>query len=583
MELMQTDSAIQGLRLDGVAYGTHQVPWDLTPLLHHSGASLRRDEAAKQIAMGKCGDPLPDRMPLIIRIHDVASAKIASGTSRHSISTILTTLWQFFRWADETGHSLTLQDIVNTYVEWVEFLLHRVRIVKDYKHETAYKDARRIGDLIGRALDFQSANPGISLLRLTRMRRERKPKKTFEPGNAAEHLAKTFDFGRLLADLCDALSESAIRGQMPLQMKLANGKELRLAGGVRGVYSNKNGPIQEAAKMPRALGNRAAVSQDVRIVDVRDRSRLINLRIEAELQIFIAQTGMNLAQAVKLRRDTFRWQTDVDSPHELKVYKGRRGGEVVFRCFKSYRSHIERYLNWLEATDLSVDERLFPFVYRERIPAEDSRPSFKATLEVCSQAGVSRISPRRLRKTRGNWLLRNSRNLELTAEQMAHTKETLLRDYEEPNYQLAAVEIVRFHSATDPSLAAPGPGVCMSEGRPPTAIASRAIESPMPDCVSPEGCLFCVYHRDVMDAEYCWKLASHVRLKSLELALFKPTRKTQRHPAIAVIERLRAKLAAIAQGSEMRAQWCRDAEDAVRAGRYHPSWSGHLELLEILG
>ena len=572
------------LRLEGVAYGTHQVPWDLYVLLHKGGASLRRDEAAEQISSGKCGRPRPERLPLVVRIHEIAKAKIASGSNRGSITTNLFTLWQFYRWADEAGHPLTQHSVIETYKEWSEALLHRVRVVKDYKHETAYKDARRVGDLLARALGFQSKNPGISLLRLTRIRRERRPRKGFELGNAAQHLAGTFEFGHLLADVCAALDGPAIRGPMPLLIELRSGRTLRLAGGVRGSYTDEDIASREPYRRARALATRASIPQETRVIDVRHRSKLVNLRIEAELQIFIAQTGMNLSQAVRLQRCKFRWQSDADNPHEIKAYKERRGGEVIFRCFKLYRAHLQRYLAWLDAMELSdVGERLFPFIYRERIPAEYARPSFKATMDVCAQAGVAHIPPRRLRKTRINWLLRRSRDVELTADQAAHTKETLLRDYEEPNYQVAAVEIVRFHSATDPSLAAPGPGICVAGGRTPSATPERPIEAPLPDCISPEGCLFCTFHRDVMSADYCWKLASHARLKVLELSLFKPPKNAPMHPAARIIERIQAKLAAIAAGSDVRAQWRRDAEDAVRAGRYHPAWAGHVELFELMG
>lgn len=570
------------LRFSGLAYGTHQVPWDLTTLAYRGGAAIRRDHAHVMISNGKCGRLLPSRLPLLKCIHGVVEAKITRSESRESISTLLTMVWQFYRWADETSSPLTIDTIVECYVAWTESLLTRVRIAKDIEHETVYKAARRVADLLARALGYENKNPGISLLHLTRLRRLPSNRKALAGRASEQLLANTFEYGHLLTDLCFALSSNAIAGAMPLIVTLRNGTSFELAGGTRGL-SDSTIAVQSPTKRDRARTSRAPLPAGVKAIDVRNRSRLVNLRIEAELQIFVAQTGMNLASAARLRRDRFRWQTDSDGLEDIKVYKARRGGEAIFRCFKGYREHLAQYLKWLDATSLSsVDDRLFPFVYTDRIPTPGALPCFKATSTLCRRLGIQRIPPRHLRRVRVNWLYRRSRDATLTAEQSAHTKATLLRVYVEPHFQSAAAEIVRFHAATEPALTPPGPGICASQIRDPRLIPSDWVNTPSPDCVSPDGCLFCAHHRDVMSYDYCWKLASHARLKALELCLYKPPKRAPAHPAKRVIDRICEKLAAIAQGSEVRARWVRDAEDAVRAGRSHPVWAGHIQLAELL-
>ena len=85
-----------------------------------------------------------------------------------------------------------------------------------------------------------------------------------------------------------------------------------------------------------------------------------------------------------------------------------------------------------------------------------------------------------------------------------------------------------------------------------------------------------------MSFDYCWKLASHAKIKSLETNLYKPSTKQEAHPAYHVINRINQKLDAIASGSEIRATWVKDSRDSVRSGRYHPSWNGHIQLLEVI-
>ncbi len=85
-----------------------------------------------------------------------------------------------------------------------------------------------------------------------------------------------------------------------------------------------------------------------------------------------------------------------------------------------------------------------------------------------------------------------------------------------------------------------------------------------------------------MSSDYCWKLASHAKIKSLEANLYKPSEKQDLHPAYRVIERINKKLEAIASGSEIRAMWVSESRDLIRAGKYHPYWSGHIELMEVI-
>jgi len=292
---------------------------------------------------------------------------------------------------------------------------------------------------------------------------------------------------------------------------------------------------------------------------------------------------MNLTQASALERETYRWKSNGDDLEVFRVYKGRRSGEAVFRCYRSYKEHLERYLQWLNDTGFAEhDTRLFPLQSRGMIRAKDSKIGFYTLKESFKKIDARILGPQELRKTRVNWLLRRSNDLGLTAEQMAHDKEVLLRDYERPHHQSATSEIVRFHASTDPAYTPPGPGVCIDKDRAPESINGIAKEAPKPDCTSPEGCLFCTKHRDVMSPDYCWKLASHAKIKSLEANLYKPPEKQDIHSAYRVIERINKKLEAIASGSEIRAMWVSESQDLIRAGKYHPYWSGHIELMEVI-
>ncbi|MCI1711220.1 MAG: hypothetical protein LKM32_00825 [Chiayiivirga sp.] len=570
------DQYIPDLTLRRLPYGTHQTALDLRVFLYRGGAQARISNVLAMIAAGQLGRPVAERVPLVTKLHEVMDAAIAGGASRLTCREQMYSLRNFYSWLDESDLSVTEETARETYKLWTESLIHAVRIKKCLKATSAYSYAISVSTVMGRALGLR-AN---ALLKSTRMRSPTKSKPVQTSPAAKQNLEQTFAFGHVMASLCDALTVEAIRGPLPLSIDLPNDMKLTLACGLK----KPTATIEDFANYPSvrtsALLNRAMLDSSA---SVEKRAPLINVRIEAELLLFCAQTSMNLGQAIALRRIKFRYQTDGDDMIAFE-YKGRRGGEAVFRAFRLYKNHFLRYLAWLN--DLfpdSDDGRLFPFVYVGVIPAARTLPQFKAIRTHCQTLGIRFIGTRALRKTRVNWLLRRSRDPDLTADMSGHLKETLGRDYEEPHFQSAAVEISQFHRATDPSIAPPGPGRCVDVNRAPEMVAHAPAEAPKPDCISPDGCLFCRHHRDVKSANYCWKLATHRHIKARELAGYRPPAKAppQRHPAQAVIDCLTLKLEAMAAGSSVRAQWVLDAGDAVNAERFHPDWDGFIQLLDI--
>ncbi|MBM9995365.1 site-specific integrase, partial [Pseudomonas aeruginosa] len=95
---------------------------------------------------------------------------------------------------------------------------------------------------------------------------------------------------------------------------------------------------------------------------LRTRFPIVNLRIESELLMFIAQTGLNLQQAHTLRVEQFHYTSHLDG-YQIRTYKNRREGEVLFEIFASYREWFERYLEWRsEWFPNEPDGLLFPLI-----------------------------------------------------------------------------------------------------------------------------------------------------------------------------------------------------------------------------
>lgn len=301
--------------------------------------------------------------------------------------------------------------------------------------------------------------------------------------------------------------------------------------------------------------------------------------------MLMGQPGVNLAQVHKLRMDEWRYKPANDG-YEIRTYKHRRWGPVVFQIYSGFRPQFERYLNWRKTIFKNdPDGLLFPFLGRGGTQPQrrsDKPPSFDSLRAACKRAGITFVTPTALRSTNVNWMLRETQNPDLTAEEKQHAKQTLLKVYETPSLQRAMVQIQLFWAEYDPAQAAVGPGSCANKR--PEAVPSTPKFSPKPDCQLPAGCMFCTHQRDIDSFDYVWSLVSFRLLKSFELCApgqVESKKNQGQHPAEAVIQRISEKLISIKASSTERMQWLNEALIRIDEGRYHPAWVGMLDSILI--
>lgn len=524
--------SIPDLTFPMVTLSKNQTPWDLRTLLYLGGAGTRIDQVAEKITNGKLGKPIVERIILVRKIHEVIVGELTGGGSQRTTFDRIFVIRKFFCWADEAGRALTLETVATSFIAWTDHLLHRIRVVNDLNQMSAYGYAAIVASTLDEVLERE-----VGLLFKTRLRRSKRLHRSLSPNADKQNLEQSFRFGNFLLDLCDGLTNEVMQGKLPAQIQL------------------------------RAVGN-------IDVGSPSNRRFMPNLRIAAEMLVFISQTGMNHAQVTKLKTGQFRYASYHDGYQVHRVFKGRRQGEVAFEIFSDYREIFERYLKWRASCfPNDSDGLLFPFIGD---PHSQKEP-FTSIRCYCKKANVTYLGPQKLRKTRVNWMLRRSGDVALIAEQSQHTKEVLIRHYQEPNLQQAMVEISRFHAKNDPALSPPGPGLCIKAQPQPIADAPR--EATQPDCRTPAGCLFCDHQRDIDSADHVWSLASYRHFKSLELALYRaPIKRDFPHPAMAAIERITAKLKHFEKSSAVRTVWVDEALTRVAEEYFHPRWDGYIHL-----
>ncbi|CAD0262746.1 site-specific integrase [Pseudomonas veronii] len=567
------DQRLPDLTFRNVKYGPRETPLNLSLLLYNGGAATDIREFYKLVSNGRLGAPLMNRLPLIVKIHSVIQGQLAGGKSRLTAKSTIQSIREFYTWLDRNGQSPEIDSVAKLYISWTDHLLLRQRTLGNLKTATVAAKATTVGSILDQALDLT-----IGLYRRTSLPKRYNKKKVLGTQADKTKLKDSFEFGHALLDISNALTVEAIRGALPVKIQFRSGKVLEEWSGLRPAstvkylipnYGNSNG-------RRRVKENRERWEKDK---SWRTRFPLINLRIQAEMLIFISQTGMNLAQVNRLKSGKCTYQSYLDGYQVRRVYKGRRQGEVEFEIFSDYRIIFERYLKWRKEI-FQDDENglLFP----ESSPQQrslDLSPKFYATQKRCKALGVRYIPASELRKTRINWLVRTSHDPVLTAEIAQHTQETLLRIYDQPHHQSATVEISKFHNLLSGTYEPPSPGVCIN---PIATLEENAPKrAPSPNCANPAGCLFCTHHRDIDTADHIWSLASYRHYKTLELTFNHLTNKSEKeHPAHVTIERITGKLKQFKSSSSLRASWVSEALDLIDEGSFHPKWDGFIRLIE---
>lgn len=573
------DVAFSNLTFPMVDFGKQETPWDLRILLFKGGAKENPKKVFNQIAAGELGHPLIERLELLKLIHQAIESRLVGGGAKATASSTLRSLREFFGWADEFEQLVSLETVEDTYRHWCDFLLNRQRL-KSIKNTSAYNSGLAVSSILDAALERSQPLIGTS-----RLRRRKRGARAVGVAADKQNLANTFAFGHLCLDIIDSLSLEAVYGPLPVKIRLRDGRVLEQWSGLR---SPESLAVFQPGYKNTALTKLVLLQRTKWEADrtLRTRYPLVNLRILAELLVFVAQTGINLSQAHNLRRTQYSYKSTTDG-FEVRDYKERRKGEVLFEIFAEYKIIFQAYLAWRDELFGTSTDHLFPLV-RTMGAVASTPPDFsRFRANICAPLGIPFVAPQALRKTRINWLLRQSRNPEQTAEQAQHTMQTLLRIYEKPSLQVAQVEIIQFWQKNDPRLGgspmlSPALGVCngVSKSRP-----YLPPEAPKADCTHLAGCLFCEHHRDIDSADYVWSMASMRFMQTIVLQRFRPPVLGKADAALHVeitINVLTDKLKWYNDANAMRRKWVEEANEKLAEGEFHNHWRYLIESAQLV-
>jgi hypothetical protein len=560
--------------------GVARPMWDLRRFLYRGAVRENARWISRKIDGGELGEPHLERMALLSAIKEELETRLVSGQSERSITSYLSSITLFFQFLEDQKLSFSLDRLEANYLLYSEHLFvvtHQKN--SKVKKATAYGNAAILSLLFGQILGIQGS---ARLINRTRLNYPRPAKKAVSRSAEKQNLEDVFKLGNFLVDFKEGLSIEAILGALPIIIPIRPGfvleDQLRL-NAIRKdppwLSKPKDQWSREQKKRYRLMEH---VRRPVDSIEGTFRWHFVNLRVQAEFLIFIAQTGMNVAQAVSLGRGALKYKPLGDS-WQVRCYKRRRQGEVSFRIYQSYKTHLEKFRSF---TNYFFPDSDFLFPQFDDCGKEsDKRAALGLTRFrlFLKDWGVPWVPPSTLRNARVNWLLRRSGDAGVTSEMAQHTQQVLRANYERPSQQRAMGEITRFWHKHDPIQQPDLTSSIISSqcNGQPESTHDRPASVLAPNCINPSGCLWCVHRRDLDSEDYVWSLASMRYLKSIEASAML-TRETV--PADEAVARLSVMMGWYRDSSPDRMKWVKEAEQRIDEGDYHPNWASIIEFLE---
>ncbi|MBZ4038081.1 hypothetical protein [Novilysobacter selenitireducens] len=559
------DVVIPDLKVEGMILSPKASGIDLKILLYKGAASLQRHLAQRKLESGELGRPLTERLPLLETIHRRWQAGVADKSlSDQSIEAQWSALKALVDFGEKLNKPFTVENARRLYLDWAAHILAR----SDLNPASTYMRSVVAARLIAPAL-------GIEPKRLQWATKIRRGKRLGTSG-AKENLEETGAFIQLMLETIEQLSIDVIRGPLPVVLRYG-GAEYPLHCTFHPWKPIDKLVIRNSTALKRAEARRERASKDI---SNNKRAQLINLRLEAEMLIFINQTSCNLTQALQLTGGKFRYQSDGDYV-SVHAWKNRAKHAVTLRIHKSYRPHFDAFLKWREAVFPGDPDGLtFPFVYNDgAVAMRRTVWGFEHVRRLCKALSKPFVNARQHRKTIGNFTSRR-KSRQFAAELLSNSEKTFKAHYEEPNHQRMVAELVSFWDTMESMVGeAVGPGACRAAE--PERLPDTPHAAPKPDCEGGAGCLFCASNRDLRSFDHAWNLASFQYLTLLQFNGDRTGMSLKHdHPVLLTVERAAAKLDAMAALDDECAEWVAEARTRLQEGRYHPHYTHKFAALE---
>lgn len=521
--------------------------WNLMPFIYKGGTKVffRKTDTNLEDKLGKLPFQ-PYRVTVAEAIKEYAEEFLDVGKSLITIASYLSSLKLFFSYLDDNNIQFDTSYMVrHSLFAYSEYRFNRANLGL-ILHQTAYSSVASISMVLNdiyEGLEFE--------INKTRLKSEKKIRTAISYQADKVLMTDAQRLAKFCFELIKNFDPKSLRsGRLPIVVKLNN---LRVN-------------LTPARKIP-VIVEKNFISTEAYLA--------FNFRISSEVMIFLAITIQNQTQVYHLKRSAFDFKSLGDN-YEIREYKERRGGEVLFKIPKIYKPHFEKYLLFLDEY-ASKSEWLFPYLekykgFRRRTDSETGKLS-----RLCSRLDITWVKPSNFRKIGENILMRLSNDEETAADFANHSVMTFRESYELPSLQRAMIEVTRFWNENDS--ATTGESTVSLFNSPcngiPEVTGNGVKALPRPDCITPMGCINCHHYRDEESLDYIWGLYSFRYLKIIESSSH---RTKDKKPSNIAIDWANLKINWFKNTIKIEYQeWVEESEIRIEEGDYHPSWSQKIQ------
>lgn len=550
--------------------GREAYVYDLRILLFLGGAALAPQQNDMQEVRKTLGEPIFERIPLLIDIHNLLCFQIQMGAGQRSIFARIMNLRHFFKFCESMDLALehSIESARLALTKWIEHLWTKIR-----RHEIKEQTGQSyIWQIL--AIYREIFNSHIEEL----VGRTTLPVGCYENRrNEKVDINAVDKFLIDLEDIIDSLSLEAIRGNWPIKISFRSGETINYNGQGR----KPNNAIYPLSKKSPNYYRCKKRNEDI---SYKMRKLPISLRTEAELLAFIGTTGLNLQVALDLKITDINYQSFGDQ-YQVSGFKNRKHDKVEVRIPKSYRSKLETWLTFRSQAFSEFEiEKLFPFLsHKNKESTIGGERGFPFVESILNQAGKSRFTPSTLRYVRAQKLIRTSAiggDLRKVASELQHSAPTLLRNYVKGSQQMATVELSQYFNiipAGKNENRVRSGGDCGKPNSPKKIDTNLGLVA-TPDCINPSGCLFCSHYRAIEGFDYALSILSYKEFLKLRLNLTKSNFGLD--PIIvSAIEKIDEIVTYLKGLSRRMNTDIQDAAEKIKEGNFHPTWHGWIEML----
>lgn len=523
--------------------------WDLISFIHLGGVKIERK--------GKQYLKVLERLPLknensirmVERFKVHAEGLMNIGYSEYTVQTSLDSIRRLIEYSEDKDISIDKTDNIRKLLFAYSEKRFEQAILRKIKHSTAHSSLSTASWFLNGVLEDLRFD-----IRETRLFKEKNSRRALGRRSEKIRLEDAAKLASFCFELTRVFDPRTLRlGELPIRINI-NSQQINLT---------------PARKLPIKVDKDFTQTQAY---------LAFNFRVSAEVLIFLAMTLQNQAPTYNLRRTKFTFKP-LGENYEVREFKSRRGGEVLFKIPKNYRVSFENYLSFIDEYAPN-SQWLFPYLekyhgYRKRQSLETDK--FK---HLCSRYEIPWVNAGLFRSIGENILLRLSSDVKTAADYANHAVATFRSSYEFPSLQRSMIEIGRFWVENDPLTVkkrtvslfnSPCSGV-------PEPFADATHLLPKPDCVTPTGCIGCVHYRDEDSLDYVWGLHSFKFLKVIESSSHL-TREVK--PSNIAIDWANLKIDWFRNSmKENHNEWVRESEQRIEEGSYHPSWLQKIEKFE---